>query len=493
MDANEDDGHFREDEALFLHPADSGSLRTPGYSAEEKSACPSTPADGGGSDSRTCEEDTSLHRNSSGRRDSSNPFAGLTPGESDPPESCIVFDFPVSNHDKSRDKSQESQLGERQSPLPYPGPGFLSCSISSESMESHFRNDILQTRETSVDPEQPSIIQDRIASQEASSTPGACSSLGSRRTSFPRLFEAPCGESLTARELHSRRPSSSRVAAAAEESALPVYRAETGRDFSQPTPPRASHKQAIVSPDASRGVCARSSRGTTWIPLSKDLDIAGAGKDNMLSPKLERLIWQVRLLRELLAGLIGMQAVFVLTNFVLSNASAAVVALFCMLCCVFAHADRRPATYLLTALLALAVGVAVVVSLCTQVYGFEPYYLDDVLHRLSSGQALVLLLVSLVVAALCVRTVHLQREHLRRAGYTLRTGAQTGVPGPLSNVFLQRGTSTAQYLLRSPESIAVGGSAERSSTVRVPPPLAEEDDELEGSTSTAPPKEVQVS
>lgn len=83
---------------------------------------------------------------------------------------------------------------------------------------------------------------------------------------------------------------------------------------------------------------------------------------------------RLKKLHELYIGLVGIQVGYCFLNFVFGNVSGGVVTLITLLCSLFAHLDRRPASYVLVSLLNFCLGVLVIIALCTRVKGFDLYY-----------------------------------------------------------------------------------------------------------------------
>eukprot|EP00922_Rhytidocystis_sp_ex-Travisia-forbesii_P053504 GHVS01079342.1.p1 GENE.GHVS01079342.1~~GHVS01079342.1.p1 ORF type:complete len:807 (+),score=203.54 GHVS01079342.1:164-2584(+) len=86
---------------------------------------------------------------------------------------------------------------------------------------------------------------------------------------------------------------------------------------------------------------------------------------------------RLKTFREIFIAFAGAQAGFSFLNFVFGSVAGGAVTLLCLLCCLFAHIDRRAATYLLSVCLNGCVGALVVAGLCTRVGGIELYFLKE--------------------------------------------------------------------------------------------------------------------
>ncbi|KFH01155.1 putative transmembrane protein [Toxoplasma gondii VAND] len=505
----EEEYSAREKESIFLHPADRPETNVPGLLAPTSGSnvVRKDTGDGQGNLVYLSEGPLSAERIVSDRSAVPDPFpdaqipssesrgdAIFSAGKDDVDrKDAAIFPGADEIHETSSENNKKSsgvflggdEIRDNSSGI-HPRPGFLSCTISSDSLVYSTSSCVRQE-----DSRQPTTEQQTGISARGSEADSRCSSAieanrcvsGSTSHVSQSLFPAPRHES--GRSSGSFPSQHHLMQDLSNNSEQPV--ASSGILEAAPADPESQQLSPLLRPSfatpADRGAEDRLAHASTWIPVS---DLTGEKTKNeaewLRLQDIDRRIWRVRLVREVLAGLIGMQAVFALTSFVFDNAPAGVVALFLTLCSIFAHADRRPASYLLTSLIALALASTVLAALCTRVYGFEQYYVDVTLHRVSLGQIVVLLLVSISTAVLTHQTITLQKVQRKNAEISTHAGDQMVLPGVLSDVLLQRGSSNARYILRSAESTAAAAKAERVVGVSIPPPLQEEDDEAETNT-----------
>ncbi|PFH34876.1 hypothetical protein BESB_069090 [Besnoitia besnoiti] len=390
-------------------------------------------------------------------------------------------------HSGGFDGAPRADVDESESPLSpadegSPRPGFLSCSISSDSLiystsSCPQRNggglQLGEDQRNETGGQQDSHADSRYSSTGV--TP-LCVSGSSTPRSSP-LFHVP-PEAQDSAGVPLGRPSAEPTSDAlpgAEQlasSARLLQHTPSGRELQGAS---TACGQSLSGPSGI-DVKERPARVSTWVPVG-DLGQDKRTTDSFLFQNLEQHVWRIRLARELLAGLIGMQAVFSLTSFMFDNAAAGIVALFCMLGSMFAHADRRPASYLLTAFLALALASTVLVAICTRVHGFESYYEDDALQLVSVGQVAVLLLVSVIAAILTKLTMNLEKKQKKKAESCTAGPGQLVLPGALSSALLQRGASNAHYVFRTAGSTAAAATLETRPVISIPPLLPEEENE----------------
>ncbi|CBZ55553.1 conserved hypothetical protein [Neospora caninum Liverpool] len=487
MDGNgEDEYSAGEKEAIFLHPADRPEKDATGISVPNSASNRASKMAGEVRERLVLlsEESPSAERLASDRSGIPDPFPDVQiPATQSPCDASSssenggvdIKDPPIfSGGNEIRDTSSGI----------HPGPGFLSCSISSDSLVYSTsscppRQDTDQQNGTSAR------VSEADSRRSSTSEAPRCMSDSPSPRSPPVFPTTPEERGRNSGSFPSSRPLMPGISNSPRRSEQPLTSSRALETAS--AEPESQHlspsmRQPLTT-HPGNGADERLVHTSTWVPVG---DLSGKKMEypveSLRLQNLDQLIWRVRLVREVLAGLIGMQAVFSLTSFVFDNAAAGIVALFCMLCSVFAHADRRPASYLLTCLLALALASTVLASLCTRVYGFEPYYVDVTLHRVSIGQIAVLLLVSISTAILTYQTISLQKAQRRKAENSTHGGDQMVLPGVLSNVLLQRGTSNARYILRSAESAAAAAKVEGTVGISIPPALQEEDDEAETNT-----------
>ncbi|KEP62999.1 UNVERIFIED_CONTAM: hypothetical protein HHA_216460 [Hammondia hammondi] len=510
MDGKGEEGYSAgEKESIFLHPADRPETNAPGLLAPTSGSnlVRKDTGDGQGNLVYLSEDSRSAERIVSDRSAVPDPFpdaqipasecrgdAVFSAGKGDvDKKDPSIFPGPDEIHETSSENDNKSsgvfpgggEIRDNSSGI-HPRPGFLSCTISSDSLVYSTSSCLRQE-----DSRQPTTEQQNGISARGSEADSRYSSTieanryvsGSTSHISQSLFPAPLDES--GRSSGSFPSQHQLMPDLSNNSEQPL--ASSSILEAAPADPESQQLSPLLRPSfatpADKGVEERLAHASTWIPVS-DLtrDKTKHEAEWLRLQNLDQLFWRVRLLREVLAGLIGMQAVFALTSFVFDNAAAGVVAVFLTLCSVFAHADRRPASYLLTSLIALALASTVLAALCTRVYGFEPYYVDVTLHRVCLGQIVVLLLVSISTAVLTHQTISLQKVQRRKAEISTHAGDQMVLPGVLSDVLLQRGSSNARYILRSAESTAAAAKAERATGINIPPPLQEEDDEAETNT-----------
>lgn len=124
---------------------------------------------------------------------------------------------------------------------------------------------------------------------------------------------------------------------------------------------------------------------------------------------------RIKFWREIFSALTGMHGVYVFANFAFNNPAGGICSLFYFFCSVFAQLDRRPPSYLLTALLSFCFAIVVAVSLGTPVRGFGAFADNPLLRKICVTQVCLLFLATPVAIVVGLRITKLH-SLLRQPG-----------------------------------------------------------------------------
>ncbi|KAH8584354.1 uncharacterized protein ELE39_002448 [Cryptosporidium sp. chipmunk genotype I] len=91
-------------------------------------------------------------------------------------------------------------------------------------------------------------------------------------------------------------------------------------------------------------------------------------------------------LRELFVGMIGVHAVYIFVNFIFRNYPGSLLSLLLTISAIYTHFDRRVATYSLNTGVELLLGITIGFSVYSPVQGFEKYFNDPNLKRITLPQ-----------------------------------------------------------------------------------------------------------
>ncbi|KAF7457085.1 putative transmembrane protein [Cryptosporidium felis] len=91
-------------------------------------------------------------------------------------------------------------------------------------------------------------------------------------------------------------------------------------------------------------------------------------------------------LRELFVGMIGVQGVYIFVNFIFKNYPGSLLSMLLTITAIYTHFDRRFATYSLNIGVELLLGMAIGFSIYSPVQGFEKYFDDPDLKRITLPQ-----------------------------------------------------------------------------------------------------------
>ncbi|KAJ1611417.1 hypothetical protein OIY81_1720 [Cryptosporidium canis] len=94
----------------------------------------------------------------------------------------------------------------------------------------------------------------------------------------------------------------------------------------------------------------------------------------------------VAFLRELFVGMIGVHAVYIFVNFIFKNYPGSLLSLLLSISAIYTHFDRRVATYSLNTGIELLLGLTIGFSVYSPVQGFEKYFGDPELKRVTLPQ-----------------------------------------------------------------------------------------------------------
>ncbi|KAK9172119.1 Uncharacterized protein cmbei_6002913 [Cryptosporidium meleagridis] len=136
-----------------------------------------------------------------------------------------------------------------------------------------------------------------------------------------------------------------------------------------------------ASSERSGEVVENSTRGME-IKLEKDFD--------SITPKY------VVFLRELFVGMIGVHALYIFVNFIFRNYPGSLLSLLLTISAIYTHFDRRVATYSLNTGVELLLGITIGLSVYSPVQGFEKYFNDSNLKRVTLPQLVYCALFALI-------------------------------------------------------------------------------------------------
>ncbi|KAH8739406.1 hypothetical protein FG386_000378 [Cryptosporidium ryanae] len=109
----------------------------------------------------------------------------------------------------------------------------------------------------------------------------------------------------------------------------------------------------------------------------------------------------IRVLREIFLGLTGVHGVYVFVNYLFKNYPGLILSSLLVISAIYTHFDRRVATYSLNAAVELLLSLTIAFSVYLPVQGFEKYFDDENLRRITMPQLFycgLFIIISIILA-----------------------------------------------------------------------------------------------